>query len=136
LIDFLPDQVTEPDKVDYDAVGSSVSSAVGSGNPQEATQVTNAVSSVLNSKAEKSDASNSSAEEERANVCLCNSSNLIVSMRPWTNISFHSRFQFRGEIAKSLTNMPADSFDGVAQKGEALNALTQATGEVKEDAQV
>lgn len=32
--------------------------------------------------------------------------------------------------------MPADSFDGVAQKGEALNSLTQATDEVKEDAQV
>ena len=27
-------------------------------------------------------------------------------------------------------------FDGVAMKGEALNSLTQATGEVDEDAQV
>lgn len=56
--------------MDYNEVGSSVSSAVGSGNPQEATQVTNAVSSVLNSKAEKSDPNDVSAQEERAKVCI------------------------------------------------------------------
>lgn len=58
----------EPNKVDYDEVGSSVSSAVGSGNPQEATQVTNAVSSVLNSKAENTGADDAAAQDERANV--------------------------------------------------------------------
>ncbi|KAK3736330.1 hypothetical protein QZH41_020801, partial [Actinostola sp. cb2023] len=102
-------RVTEPKSVDYDEVGSSVSSAVGSGNPQEATQVTNAVSSVLNAKASKADPNDVGAQDERA--------------------------KFRGEVAKSLTNLPADSFDGVAQKGEALSALTQSTDEVKEDAQ-
>ena len=35
-----------------------------------------------------------------------------------------------------MTEVPADSFDAVAQKGVALEGLTQATGEVSEDAQV
>jgi len=45
-------------------------------------------------------------------------------------------FQFRGQVAAALSELPVTDFDGVAMKGEALNSLTQATGEVDEDAQV
>ena len=45
-------------------------------------------------------------------------------------------FQFRGKVAGALSQLPVKDFDGVAMKGEALNSLTQATGEVDEDAQV
>ena len=44
--------------------------------------------------------------------------------------------QFRGKVAGALSSLPVKDFDGVAMKGEALNSLTQATGEVDEDAQV
>lgn len=45
-------------------------------------------------------------------------------------------FQFRGKVAGQLSQLPVKDFDGVAMKGEALNSLTSATGEVDEDAQV
>ena len=44
--------------------------------------------------------------------------------------------QFRGKVAGALSELPVKDFDGVAMKGEALNSLTQATGEIDEDAQV
>ena len=49
---------------------------------------------------------------------------------------FPFSFKFRGKVAGALSNLPVKDFDGVAMKGEALNSLTQATGEVDEDAQV
>ena len=39
-------------------------------------------------------------------------------------------------MAGALSQLPVKDFDGVAMKGEALNSLTQAIGEVDEDAQV
>ena len=45
-------------------------------------------------------------------------------------------FQFRGKVAGQLSQLPVKDFDGVAMKGEALNSLTQATGEIDDDAQV
>ncbi|XP_048582698.1 polycystic kidney disease and receptor for egg jelly-related protein [Nematostella vectensis] len=101
-------RVTEPITIDYNEVGGSVASAAGSGNAQEATQVTNAVCSVLNAKACK--------EEDDPNAK-------------------DARADFRGEVAKSMSTLPVDSFDGAAQKGEALNGLTAMPDEIKEDAQ-
>jgi len=49
---------------------------------------------------------------------------------------FLSVLQFRGQVASALSERPVKDFDGVAMKGEALNSLTQATGEIDEDAQV
>lgn len=49
---------------------------------------------------------------------------------------FLSVLQFRGQVAGALSELPVKDFDGVAMKGEALNSLTQATGEIDEDAQV
>ena len=49
---------------------------------------------------------------------------------------FLSVLQFRGKVAGALSELPVKDFDGVAMKGEALNSLTQATGEIDEDAQV
>ena len=49
---------------------------------------------------------------------------------------FLSVLQFRGQVAGALSELPVKDFDSVAMKGEALNSLTQATGEIDEDAQV
>ncbi|XP_015762206.1 PREDICTED: uncharacterized protein LOC107341314 [Acropora digitifera] len=107
---FFTVRVLEPVSIDYDKVmGDMTGSADEEGGDQKAVQLATAASSVLNAKAGKSSGNDSSAASERA--------------------------AFRGKVAGALSNLPVKDFDGVAMKGEALNSLTQATGEVDEDAQ-
>ncbi|PFX20690.1 Polycystic kidney disease and receptor for egg jelly-related protein [Stylophora pistillata] len=100
-------RVLEPVNVDYDQVfGDMEAAAGGEGGDQKAVQLAGAASSVLKAKAGKE--GDDGAGERAA---------------------------FRGKVAGQLSQLPVKDFDGVAMKGEALNSLTSATGEVDEDAQ-